>query len=329
MNILYVVGGLPTEEKPFYQPFIKSQIDSVKRAGINTTILDLKGYDSPLNYLKKGELLTIVEKQKIDLIHSHYSYTLIPVLLSKVKIPTIVSLMGSDLLGSPDGKGNIRFRGKFDKLLTRFLIRKANAIIVKSNEMKERLKVNKQIYVIPNGVNFNHFKLLDKNVCRNELILSNDKFLVLFLGNPELKRKNFALAKASVERLKEIYDKKDVELVVPFGASHDTIVKYFNACDVLLVTSFIEGSPNVVKEAMACNLPIISTDVGDVREVISDTRNCFIVSFNSEEIAQRLKIIYDNRTRTNGREKIEHLRDDRIAEKLIQIYEKTITSHEY
>ncbi len=48
------------------------------------------------------------------------------------------------------------------------------------------------------------------------------------------------------------------------------------ASDVLLLTSYWEGSPNVIKESMACNLPIISVDVGDVKEVISGTFNCFL-----------------------------------------------------
>ena len=93
-----------------------------------------------------------------------------------------------------------------------------------------------------------------------------------------------------------------------------------NASDVLILTSFWEGSPNVIKESMACNLPIISVDVGDVKEVILDTFNCFFVDYSAQEIAEKLKIIYDNKLPSNGREKINHLDDNLIAQKLIKIY---------
>lgn len=328
MKVLHVAGGLPTPERPFYQPFIKSQIDSLIKANLDVEVFDLKAYESSLRYFTySNRLKNIVKARKIDIIHAHYGYCGLTSSLAKTGKPIILSLMGSDLLGSPDENGKIRIRGKFDILLTKFVLNFVDEIIVKSYDMKNRLKVNKPVHVLPNGVDFEIFKPMNKNECRNELKLPQDKFLVLFLGNINLRRKNFPLAKESVEKLKSKLGDDKAEIITPFGISHREVVKYYNACDVLLVPSFLEGSPNVVKEAMACNLPVISTDVGDVKEIISGARNCFIVPFSSEIIQEKLECIYKNNSRSNGRERIEHLKDNVIANKLITIYRNLLNNN--
>ena len=325
MNVLHVVGGLPTKDQPHYQPFIQSQIDSLIKEDINIEILDLKGYKSPSNYLTFGKKIKqIVREKSINLIHAHYTYCGFTSLIANTKLPIVLSLMGSDLLGSPNQKGQIKLRGKFDRLLSHFIVNYVDSVIVKSHRMKVQLNPKVPVNIIPNGVNFNTFSVTEKSKARYELGLSQDYFYLLFLGRQNNTVKNYPLAEKSVKIFINKYRLNNILLLTPFGISQETVSKYMNACDVLLFTSFWEGSPNVVKEAMACNLPIISTDVGDVKEVINDTRNCFVVSFSENIIAEKLESIYSNRERSNGREKINHLRNDVIAKKIIRIYEKIL-----
>ena len=79
---------------------------------------------------------------------------------------------------------------------------------------------------------------------------------------------------------------------------------------------------------MACNLPIISVDVGDAPEVIKDAYNCFVVDYSEEQIAEKLKIIYDNKLPSNGREKIAHLDSSIIAKKIICIYSEVLNNYQ-
>ncbi len=329
MNVLHLVGGLPTEAKPHLQPFILSQINSLIKLGINVEILDLKGHESTFNYFNSGKLIRKLGREKeIQLIHAHYVYCGVSALLARTNLPIVLSLMGSDLLGSPDSKGNLTLRGKFDRSLTKFISRQVDMIIVKSKRMKEQLSINKPIEVIPNGVNFNIFKPEGKTESREKLGINKSSFLILFLGNPDLYRKNFQLAKNATELFGKIPGVNNIELLAPFGTTHTDVVTYMNACDVLLLTSFWEGSPNVIKEALACNLPFISTDVGDASEIISDVNNSFIVPYDANIIAEKMKIIYDNRQRSNGRDKIDYLRDDKIAIRIIENYNKMIKNNQ-
>ena len=229
-------------------------------------------------------------------------------------------------MGSPNIKGKITLRGKFDKFVTTFIVKRVDYLIVKSINLGKQIKSKSPIEVIPNGVDFDFFKPEKREIARKRLELNNDDFVVLFLGNPLETRKNIKLAKESLELLQS-NAKCKVTFLNPYGIAPSEIVTYMNSADVLLLTSFWEGSPNVIKEAMACNLPIISTDVGDVKNVIAGAHNCFIISFDKGSIVDKLSIVKNNRERSNGREKIRHLSDEIIAKRISNIYEKILSNN--
>jgi len=97
-----------------------------------------------------------------------------------------------------------------------------------------------------------------------------------------------------------------------------------NAVDVLLLTSFTEGSPQIVKEAMACNCPIVSVEVGDVREVINNTKGCIITTYELKEVAEKLQQAISFAARTDGRSCIQEMGLDinTVAENILKVYEK-------
>lgn len=324
MKVLHIVGGLPTPERPFHQPFIKSQIESLVKEGIDCSVYEIKGYYSRFEYIKAiWEIRKLFKVEKFDLIHSHYSYCALVPILARVKVPIILSLMGDDLLGTPNDEGKLTIRGVVDRNLTKIIIRYVNYLIVKSDRMKKYIKRKTPVETIPNGVNFLMFKPEDKIEVRKKLGLNIQSFIVLFLGNPKEARKNIKLAIESVDKFRENYH-SNIELINPFGSEFSKIVDYMNASDVLLLTSFWEGSPNVIKEAMACNLPIISTDVGDVKNIIHGTEYCYIVPFSSDVIKEKLYSLHLVNKRTNGRKNVDNLRIEIIAQKLRAVYENVV-----
>ncbi len=328
MNVLQVVATLPSPEMPQEQPFTAAQIESLKRAGLNITVFNIKGYESKLNYFTAPKRIKeLVEKHDIELIHAHYSYSGLSAWLAKTGKPIVLSLMGSDLLGTADHDGKVTFRGKLDIKLSRFLAKNVDQIIVKSKEMRNHLDFIPNVEVIPNGVNFDFFKPVDTIEMRKKLDIDPELFVALFLGNSKNERKNFKLAKAAVDKLKTLEGYENTVLLNPWGISHAQVVEYMNAANVLLLTSYWEGSPNVVKEAMACNLPIISVNVGDIEKLLKNTKNCFIVPFDENEIVEKMKILFKTRERSNGRDNIQYLRDDVIAQRIIKIYERLLSKN--
>ena len=110
------------------------------------------------------------------------------------------------------------------------------------------------------------------------------------------------------------------ELQTLINIPNQDMPAYFNSADIVLLTSLWEGSPNVIKEAMACNCKIVSVDVGDVKEVIGNTKGCQVTSFNSDQIANAITKLLAYKEIPKGRSKVEHLNATTIAKKLTQIY---------
>lgn len=193
--------------------------------------------------------------------------------------------------------------------------------IVKSERMKKSIGFSKAI-IIPNGIDLDKFKFIEKKIARNKVNFSNKKHII-FVAYPSVYIKNYKLAKKAYDLL----DKKNIELNVVCAVTHSLIPYYMYAADALLLTSFSEGSPNVIKEAMACNIPIVSTDVGDVKEVIGNTEGCFITTYDPKDVAEKIKLALDFGKRTTGRNRIKSLGldEDSIAKKIIDLYKQVLT----
>ncbi len=308
MRILFVCSG---NSKIFIiSPFIKSQAESLTKLGHTIDYYPVKGkglwgYLSNITKLSK-----FIKKGDYDIVHSHYSFCGIVSALATKK-PVVCSLMGSDVKES----GLWRFIIKY------FIMHKWGKTIVKSVDMKTELGID-TVEVIPNGVDLELFKPLDKNDCRKELGWDIGKKIILFAADPKRPEKNFSLAKKATETL----NIQDVELKVVYPVPHKDIPIYLNATDLLLSTSLWEGSPNIVKEAMACNCPIVSTNVGDVKWLLDGVEGCFITTNDPKDVADKIKKALNFRGKTKGREKLISLGLDseHIAKMIIQVYEEVI-----
>ena len=62
-----------------------------------------------------------------------------------------------------------------------YIVKKVDYIIVKSEEMKNSLSANKEISVVPNGVDLDFFNVKDSIDTKQKLGFQADDFLILFL----------------------------------------------------------------------------------------------------------------------------------------------------
>ncbi len=307
MKILFICSG-----KNGVSILVRSQAESLKNKEIELKIFSIRG-KGVWGYLKNiPELKKQITIFKPDIIHSHYSFCGIIAVFASWKIPIVISLMGSDTHQSKIMKFIIKLFSDY----------KWTKTIVKSEDMKTRLGL-KNAVVLANGVDLNLFHPLDKKECRQKIGWDLDDKYVLFVSNPDRKEKNFALAQATIDRIKI----NSVELKIIYHIDHSQMPVYLNAADVLILTSKWAGSPNIVKEAMACNVPVVATKVGDIEYLFGNTEGYYYTDPDPDKLAEIINYVLNNDIKPDGRQRIIDLKLDSesVANKLIQLYQEVLS----
>lgn len=313
MKVLFVSSG----RKGTISPITKNQGESLRRAGVEVDfyVVSGRGWKGYLKNIKP--LRNQIKEGHYDVVHAHYAWVgyLTSIASAGLPTPMVVSLMGNDVLDHWWYPGLARMVAR---------LKPWKAVIVKSNEMKQRLGLQRAI-VVPNGVNMEKFQPMDTEKCQERLgwKAESGKKHILFPATPEETRKNWPLAEAAVKLLDERV--RGVELHGMVGVKNEETPIWYNAADVVVLPSFYEGSPNAVKEAMACNRPMVTTDMGDCRERIEGVEGCYVANtYEIEEFTELLGKALAFGGKTKGRERllVDGIADYQIAERLIKIFEK-------
>ncbi len=309
MKVLLFTHMYPSRQHPAYGVFVQQQVVSLQREGIDVDVLYVDVKRS--KWLYPWSVVPLVKQvlaHRYDLVHAHYVFAGI-VARSQFRYPVVLTHHGVEA-----------FWG-WQAPLCRLMSRLVDRTIVVTEQIKASIGLASTV-VIPCGVDFELFKPRDQCWSREQLGLPAGKKLVLFVGRHTSRLKRFDIAQDAVDQLRA--SGMDVELVVSYKEPYERIPLYMNACDVLVLPSEYEGSPQVVKEAMACNLPVVSADVGDVPEVLKGVEGCYICRRDPASIAEKAKLILEQPSRTNGREKTWRYESSSIAKRIIQVYRETL-----
>lgn len=232
------------------------------------------------------DLFDKIKGNEFDIIHAHGMYEppagLVAKLLSqKLSVPYVVTAHGSDInLAMPKAK----------ELYVDVLENAARVIFV-SNALLNKAKsfgyAGENSVVIPNGIEPDIFKPLDKEKIKKELGLS--KKVVGFVGNLINVKRADKLPEI-FSYISSIYDaeflvvgdgelRKGIEneckkrkLKVKFvgRVSHEDVSYYMNAMDVMILPSRNEGFGAVVIEAQGCGVAVVGSSNGGIPEAIGD-----------------------------------------------------------
>lgn len=187
-------------------------------------------------------------------------------------------------------------------IITRFLANLfADKVIAVTPAIFKYIPKKKMIY-IPNGVDTNVFKPINKGK-------ANKKTVILSVGRLE-KQKNYdSLIKALVgldvklkligkgslkEDLTRLAQEKKVDLGVIDQVNNEDLPSYYNQADIFILSSFNEGFAKVLIEAMACGLPVIASKVGGLKEIINDGENGLFCTIKEDSIREKVTQLLDN-----------------------------------
>ena len=229
----------------------------------------------------------------------------------------------------------------------KFLQHKNVTYVGCSRWMAERAKISaltrdENIYSIPNPIDTNVFKKLNKEKARERLNLPQDKYLLLFGAvNVTDKRKGLDYLIDGLKCVKQqfptIYNK--IELVIfgqikseicpcfdipihpmNFLKDEETIVNLYNAVDLFVTPSLDENLPNTIMEAMACGTPCVGFDTGGIPEMIDHKENGYVAQYrNVEDLAEGIVWTLENKGTLS----------DKAVEKVKNNYTNSIVAQQY
>lgn len=221
---------------------------------------------------------------------------------------------------------------------------------LKEEAQKSALIADKSITNIPNAINTNLFKPLNKQEARSKCMLPQDKKLILF-GSVKItdKRKGIDYLIESCRILAEKHPElketlgvvvfgnqsQQLEAQLPFKAyplnyvnnEHD-MVNVYNAVDLFVIPSLEDNLPNTIMEAMACGIPCVGFNVGGIPEMIDHLHNGYVAQYkSSEDFANGIcwtlnESEYPSLSEQASRKVTANYSESIIAKKYIDVYNK-------
>jgi len=217
--------------------------------------------------------------------------------------PSVVSIRGNDIERAAFDPS------KFSHVM--YALQNASAVTTNASTLARKAKafVEREIFLIPNGIDTELFKPMERNETLAEMLGLGGKTkeersaVIGFAGELREKKGLRALLSGYAQAAKsrpasllivgEVRDGEDKKFFDEFKSAnsqlpitvtgpvpHEDIPAYYALMDVLVHPSLRDGMPNAALEAMACGLPVIATPVGGILDALEDGENGVLVNVN-------------------------------------------------
>ncbi len=251
------------------------------------------------NFFTYTKLRSLINKEQADLIYERYAFfNWIGIFLAqKHKIPIFVEI--NEISGIKRTRGQVLIG--LSKLIEKFILRNATAVIVVSEFLKEYIEISgidsKKIFVVPNGVDSEIFDpsrtnsvgLIDKYELKGKIVLgfvgnfvkwhNFDFFLKVFREITKKVEDVMLLlvgdgpARADIE----VYEKKynlNGKMVITGSVPHNKIAEYINIMDICIIPHSNEyRSPIKMFEYMSMAKSVVAPNVRPIQQIIQDNIN--------------------------------------------------------
>ena len=213
--------------------------------------------------------------------------------------------------------------------------------------------VDSPIKIVPNGVDLNSFRPLDKGFRREELGINDKDLVLIYVGrlSPEksltMLLRAFAGAQAAVENLKLIivgegteYDnlkdwceRVNISHAVRFTGktAYNAVSDYLNIADAFVTPSVSEVHPLSIIEGMAVGLPAIGIESPGVGDIIQHNVNGILCRNDLADFTARMvRLMLDDTLRirlaTGATQTAKHYDIRRTSSQLHDHYQEIIDS---
>lgn len=255
---------------------------------VNTEDYPLFEY-TPYDTTLTSKLVDVVKYEKLDLLHVHYAiphatvaYLAKQILAAEgIHIPVITTLHGTDitLVGSD----------RCFAPVVSFSINQSDGVTAVSEQLRqqtfEQLKIQREIEVIYNFIDFSRFSRTNKEHFRKAIAPEGEKIIVHTSNFRKVKRIEDAIQAFNIiqqqipaklllvgdgperPRLERMARELGLYEHVRFLGKQDAIEEILAIADLFIIPSENESFGLAALEAMACEVPVISSNAGGLPEV--------------------------------------------------------------
>ncbi len=294
---------------------------------------------SSLHYL--AALLTSATSLDLPpdtIVHAQRPDDLVPFLLSGLGRAYVCTMHGNPLEAIQERKGRIAAFA-FARVESCVLGRVNQALFVDEKSAAGYLRripsLASRMAVVPNGVDFELFRPMEKKVARAQWRL--DPPVVLYAGRLEREKQVVDVVRAfrdahqgigtlvvagegrDLVAAQTVAEGAPVRFVGPVARSE--MPTLINAADAVILYSTREGLPSIVLESLACSVPVIVTPVGDIPNVVRHGENGFMVE-SRQELVDAIQTVIQGANLNPGRIR-DSVRDyswDRVGARILSIY---------
>ena len=286
-------------------------------------------------------------EEKVDLINAHWIFpdgVAATWIARRLRKPIVLTALGCDV--------NLYSTMILRKFQIAGALKSADHITAVSSDLKDMvcsLKIpEKNVDVIPNGIDLSLFSIIDKLDARKEVGISPKQSLILTVGSlDEVKGTKFLLEalgamKKSGSPLPLLISIGDgplkpslCSLAEKLGIAdharflgkrpHKEIPLWMNAANLFCLPSLREGHPNVVVEALACGVPVVASNVGAIPQTINSTNGYIWKNRNVMALVRQLEYGLDRRwDRTEIRRSVAGYSWENCASRYHAVYSTTL-----
>lgn len=203
-------------------------------------------------------------------------------------------------------------------LIFRYVLSNCNKMILVSHKQEEVVKsafpnLSEKIVVLPNGFSDSQYYYIEKEKCRSQLNLPQNKKIIFNISNL-IESKGH---KYLISAMENVISSDENCMCYIAGSGYfendlnthtknlnlqnyvkfigwiptDLIPIWINACDIFVLPSLAEGNPIVMFETLACGKPFLGTDIGGMPEIIKSSDHGLISEHaNHSKLAQTILI---------------------------------------
>jgi N-acetyl-alpha-D-glucosaminyl L-malate synthase BshA len=254
---------------------------------------------APYETALASKLVDVALNANLDLIHVHYAiphasaaFMAKQILATHGKVlPIVTTLHGTD----------ITLVGKdptYEPVVT-FSINKSDGVTAVSESLRKDtlalFKIDKEIEVIPNFIDFKRFSKLDKLHFKKAIAPNNEKIVthtsnfrkvkriqdvmeIFNLIRQEIPAKLLMIGDGPERQAAEVQCRNlGMDSDVRFLGKQEAIEELLAVSDLFIMPSESESFGLAALEAMACEVPVISSDAGGIPEVNIDGKTGFVL----------------------------------------------------